>query len=179
MTAYSVVQSCPTLCDPMDCSPPGSSVHGIFQARILEWVAISSCSESFQPKDRTHISCVSCIAGGLFTTEAPEKPSFHMITCDLFETMKNNIWSPSIFFANFMHIFSFCPFLIIYLWIGLAPCHEVCVWVCVFLVMCLCVCTWNSPVNISKLMHVRGDEKGELEQFTAWTWVCFNAHILF
>ena len=36
-----VVQSCPTLCDPMDCSPPGSSVHGILQARILEWVAIS------------------------------------------------------------------------------------------------------------------------------------------
>ena len=34
-------QSCPTLCDPMDCSPPGSSVHGIFQARILEWVAIA------------------------------------------------------------------------------------------------------------------------------------------
>ena len=36
-----VTQSCPTLCDPMDCSPPGSSVHGILQARILEWVAIS------------------------------------------------------------------------------------------------------------------------------------------
>ena len=35
------LQSCPTLCDPMDCSPPGSSVHGILQARILEWVAIS------------------------------------------------------------------------------------------------------------------------------------------
>ena len=36
-----VTQLCPTLCDPIDCSPPGSSVHGIFQARILEWVAIS------------------------------------------------------------------------------------------------------------------------------------------
>ena len=36
-----VTQSCPTLCDPMDCSPPGSSIHGIFQARILEWVVIS------------------------------------------------------------------------------------------------------------------------------------------
>ena len=40
----SVTQSCPTLCDPVDCSPPGSSVHGILQARILEWVAISSSS---------------------------------------------------------------------------------------------------------------------------------------
>jgi len=36
-----VTQSCPTLCDPKDCSPPGSSVHGIFQARVLEWVAIA------------------------------------------------------------------------------------------------------------------------------------------
>ena len=36
-----VAQSCPTLCDPMDCSPPGSSIHGILQARVLEWVAIS------------------------------------------------------------------------------------------------------------------------------------------
>ena len=36
-----VAQSCPTLSDPMDCSPPGSSIHGIFQARVLEWVAIA------------------------------------------------------------------------------------------------------------------------------------------
>ena len=41
-----VAQSCPTLCDPMDCSPPGSSVHGIFQAKILEWVAVPSCRGS-------------------------------------------------------------------------------------------------------------------------------------
>ena len=40
-----VTQSCPTLCDPMDCSPPGPSVHGILQARILEWVAISSSKD--------------------------------------------------------------------------------------------------------------------------------------
>ena len=44
------VQSCPTLCDPMDCSPPGSSVHGIFQARVLGWVAIFSSKGSFQLK---------------------------------------------------------------------------------------------------------------------------------
>ena len=48
-----VAQSCPTLCDPMDCSPPGSSVHGILQARILEWIAISFSRGSYmckQPK---------------------------------------------------------------------------------------------------------------------------------
>ena len=44
--ACAVAQSCPALRDPMDCGPPGSSVHGIFQARILEWVAISSSRES-------------------------------------------------------------------------------------------------------------------------------------
>ena len=61
------LQSCLTLCDPMDCSPPGSSVHGILQARILEWVAMPSSSRSSQPRDRTCISCISCIAGRFFT----------------------------------------------------------------------------------------------------------------
>ena len=51
---------CPTLWDPMDCSPPGSSVHRILQARLLEWVAISFSRGSSQPRDQTHISCVFC-----------------------------------------------------------------------------------------------------------------------
>ena len=51
-----VAQSCPTLCDPVDCSLPGSSVHGIFQARILEWVAISFSRGSSRPRDRTLVS---------------------------------------------------------------------------------------------------------------------------
>ena len=59
-----VAQLCPILCDSMDCSLPCSSVHGIFQARILEWVAISFSSGSFQPRDRTQ---VSHIAGRLLT----------------------------------------------------------------------------------------------------------------
>ena len=45
----------------MDCGPPGSSVHGVFQARILEWVAISSSRGSSWPRDQTHVSCISCI----------------------------------------------------------------------------------------------------------------------
>ena len=48
-----VAQSCPTLCNPMDCSLPGSSVHGIFQARVLEWVAISFSRGSSRPRDGT------------------------------------------------------------------------------------------------------------------------------
>ena len=52
----SVSWSVVSLCNPMDCSPPGSSVHGIFQARILEWVAISSSRGSSQPRDQTQVS---------------------------------------------------------------------------------------------------------------------------
>ena len=55
------LQSCPTLCNPKDCSPPGPSVHGTLQARILEWVAMPSSRGCSQPKDQTHISCVSCV----------------------------------------------------------------------------------------------------------------------
>ena len=52
------LQSCLTLCDPMDCSPPGSSVHGIPQARILEWVAIPSSRGCSWPGDWTWVSCI-------------------------------------------------------------------------------------------------------------------------
>ena len=56
------------LCDPMDCSPPGSSVHGILQARTLEWVARPSSRGPSQPRDRTRVSCVSCLGSDFFTT---------------------------------------------------------------------------------------------------------------
>ena len=59
-------QLCLTLCDTMDCSPSGSSFHGILQARSLEWVAISVSRGSSRPRDWTRISCT---AGGFFTTE--------------------------------------------------------------------------------------------------------------
>ena len=65
MSVYVLVaQSCLTLCDPMDSSPPGSSVHGLLQARTLEWVAIPFSRGSSPPRDRTR---VSCIAGRFFT----------------------------------------------------------------------------------------------------------------
>ena len=54
-------QSCPTLCNPMNCSPPASSARGILQARILEWVSISSSRGFAQPRVQTQVSCISCI----------------------------------------------------------------------------------------------------------------------
>ena len=68
-----VTQLCPTLCSPMECSPPGSSVHGILQARILEWVAISFSGGSSWPRDQTH---VSRIAGRFFTIWATKEVQF-------------------------------------------------------------------------------------------------------
>ena len=56
-----LTQLCPSLCGPMDCSPPSSSAHGIFQARTLEWVVISYSRKSSQPRDWTCVCCISCI----------------------------------------------------------------------------------------------------------------------
>ena len=80
---YSAPQLCLTLCDPMDCSPPGSSIHGIFQAvnfsLTLEWVAISFARWSFPLRDWTHVSCIFCTAGRFFThcTTCTHLPSEH------------------------------------------------------------------------------------------------------
>ena len=60
---WSVTQLYPTFCGPMHCSLSGSSVHGNFQTRILEWVAISYSRGSSRPKDQTHVSCISHTGG--------------------------------------------------------------------------------------------------------------------
>ena len=56
-----LLQSCPIMLDPMDCSLPGSSAHGLLQARVLEWVVMPFSRGSSQPRDRTHVSYISCI----------------------------------------------------------------------------------------------------------------------
>ena len=69
-------------CNPMDCSPPGSFVRGISQARLLEWVAISFSRGSSWPRDRTHSSChVSCIRGRFCTTGAGKTEINYLCTC--------------------------------------------------------------------------------------------------
>ena len=68
------VKSCPTLCDPVDCSLPGSPLHGIFQAIVLEWIAISFSRGSSQPRDWTQ---VSCIVDRHFTICATREVPFH------------------------------------------------------------------------------------------------------
>ena len=63
-----VAQSCLTLCDPMDCSLPGSSVHGILQARVLEWVAMPFSRGSSWPRDQTQVSCIAGRFSTIWTT---------------------------------------------------------------------------------------------------------------
>ena len=81
---YLVTKFGSTLCDPMDCSPPGSSVHGISQARILELVTNSFSRGSAQPRDQTHI----CLAGRFFTTKPSGKPKIS------FTPKKKKVYTP-------------------------------------------------------------------------------------
>ena len=93
-------QSCPAFCNPMDCSPPGSSAHGILHARILEWVAVPSSRGSSRPRDWI---CVSCIAGvrsvKMDIESAPlaewlvSWPVFFLSLCDLQEGLRHSVCS--------------------------------------------------------------------------------------
>ena len=87
-----VTQSCLIPCNLMDCSPPGSSVHGTSQARILEWVATSSCRGSSWPRDRNHVSCLSCIGRRHWATwEAHTEDKDNTNILELIDT---KIWTP-------------------------------------------------------------------------------------
>ena len=79
-----VAQLCPTLCDPLEYSPPGSSVHGILQARILERVAISFSRGSSRPRDQTQVSHT---AGRCFTIWATREALFYNIPCLIFSPL--------------------------------------------------------------------------------------------
>ena len=108
-----VAQSCPTLCDSMGCSLPGSSVHGIFQARVLEWVAISFSRGSSQTMDRTW---VSRSAGRRFTIWATREAW----------------WSQLKTFLYYMHIYMcVCVCVCVYTYIWYMQCKSLsCVWQC-------------------------------------------------
>ena len=73
-----VTQLCPALCDFMDCGPPGSSVHGILQTRILEWVTIPFIRGSSWPRDQTQVSCTAC---RFFTIWASREAHLHIYSC--------------------------------------------------------------------------------------------------
>ena len=92
------LQSCLTLCHPMDCSPQDSSVHGILQVRILEWVAIPFSRGSSWPRDRTHISGVSCLDRQIL---------YH---CATWEASLDNLYTFHLFFTKKFQAGCSCPF---------------------------------------------------------------------
>ena len=115
------LQSCLTLCSPLGCSPPGPSVHGILQARILEWVAMPSSRRSSQPRDRTHISCISCVSDSFLLSQggSPQpttSPSIHF-----FLSFRNSCENPHFLLPLFL------PFLTYFssLHFFLMPCEIV------------------------------------------------------
>jgi len=86
----------------MDCSPPGSSVHGIIQARTLEWVGVSFSRGSSPPRDQTHISC---LAGRFFTTESPGKPIYHLLSTYI-HTHTQSYHLSSVYYLSFTYLLS-------------------------------------------------------------------------
>ena len=102
-----VAQSCPTLCDPMGCSLPGSSVHEIFQAIVLEWIAISFSRGSSQPRDRTRVSRIVDRRFTVWATcfsEVIFKSSF-MLNC-----LPSSFWYVLVLFDNWNKCLRFPPF---------------------------------------------------------------------
>ena len=116
-----VAQSCLTLCDPKDCSLPGSSLHGIFQARILEWVTISFSRGSSQPRNQTQVSCIAGRSFTLWATREALSPlatvilenhnGFSLSNKDEYKTFKNvqkktNIflWATKMYTHIYMYI---------------------------------------------------------------------------
>ena len=82
-----VAQSCPTLCNPMDCSLPGFSIHGILQARILEWVTISFSRGSSWPRDQTQVSRIAGRRFNLWATKEAPKASFDYLKMGIKSTL--------------------------------------------------------------------------------------------
>ena len=92
-----VIQTCPTLCNPMDCSLPGSSVHGILQARIIKWVDISFSRGSCQPRDQT---LVSFIADRFFTVWANREVCIYILMFNS-STVSISLWPHGLQHARF------------------------------------------------------------------------------
>ena len=103
----SVTSSCPILCDPIDRSPPGSSVHEILQTRIVEWAAISSSRGSSWPKDWTHASCISWISRWII---------YHWATWEAWPYTQCSIIEVIIYTSTFPRFQIFRLLLVFFLW---------------------------------------------------------------
>ena len=135
-----VAQSCPTLDDSMDCSLPGSSVHGILQARILEWVAIPFSRGSSWPRDWTG---VSCIAGRFSTVWAIREPQYFCVNFYIY------------YLGDFTSIFLLCQKQV---WqVFMFPCMCTCVCVCAHVYKSTCRYGMVRSGTVSRLYAKSGN----------------------
>ena len=88
--------------DPMDCGLTSSSVHGILQARILKWVAMPSSRGSSQPRDQTHVSCISCTSDRFFTTEPRGKPQENLGSLNIIAAIQGTCESELAFYFFYL-----------------------------------------------------------------------------
>ena len=95
-----VTQSCPILCDPIDCSPPGSSVHGILQARTVEWAVFSYSRGSFQTRAWTQVSCTESRLFTIWATRADLHSIQYYAIC--FLLLKALLWGQSMISTQYM-----------------------------------------------------------------------------
>ena len=104
-----VSQSCLTLCNPMDCSPPGSSVHRILQLRIVEWVTMPSSRGSSWPRDQSHLSYVSCIVMWVLYHYCHLGSPYHFPSASNFQRYQylikvpNECWMTKLFHMSSQH----------------------------------------------------------------------------
>ena len=118
-----IIQSCPTLCDTVDNSPPGSSVHGILPARILEWVAISVSRGSSGPRDRTQVSRIADRRFNLWATRGPPE-----CLCAVYLPIYSSsfLWTGSLFIicALLFVCLMVCFFFLLGSWVGPWLSHQ-------------------------------------------------------
>ena len=145
-----VTQSCPTLCDPMGCSLPGSSVHGIFQAIVLEWIVISFSKGSSRPRDRTRVSHI--VDRHLTVWATREASGFPYFLQFKSEFCNKESWSepqsaPGLVFADWIELLHLWLQRILSIWFWYWPSGDVqCCWNRVFAVTG--AFSWQNSVSL-------------------------------
>ena len=151
-------QLCPTLCDHIDCSLPGSSVFGTFQARILEGIAISFSRGSSRPRDQSRVSHVSCTASGFFPAEPLGKP--HKLSIPFSHSVvSNSLWPHRLQHARLPCPSPLCFILIYFLF----P---------FFLFLFLCFLGFL-------ILHPFLKDFFDVDHFKSLYWICYNITSVF
>ena len=173
-----LLQSCLTLCDSMVCSPPGFTVHGILQARILEWVAMPSSRGSSWTRGGTRISTSPALADLFFTTSATWEAHFLVYSCAfpiniLLRNQNTTIKIRKLTLVHkyllFQKLFKFCQ---MFLRINRAIQDDV-----VFRLCCLFILLFWSSLSLTFMMHFC--RLKNVECLTFWSFNVFSVKLIF